>query len=804
MAERRRLIRLRDPNFEDLDLASQGASAIRREPIFTRNDRVTTTPLSSPTTTEAEPDIEPTTDAPAPVISLGNLASTTDPTIQPSIDAPVPIYSYVPNYENQTWSDSGNSQSSSELEDLSGFYENDSGDDFIVNDNKVLGTRDQVDRAFQDIETRERIRTAKVARGTRNKIRRATRSYRDVEGDETEKPFVIPDNYRYPKRRKANKFVEDKAYRDYRAQAEIERAASDQDEYESLLPLSVITDFGQRNDSTDEDSETDIEEESETDIESPINREDLRDPTYGDSDVENDPRNFDRCLVQTYRHLKDYQEIPARLAISKMNENRNALLIAMKTGTGKTLTGLFLIDSMMREEIRLNRPVTPWIILAPPTLLGKWQNDLLLENLCNVKDIKGTRVFRTLYQHVNKIKRRSQADFNRVSTLPGHYILVDEIHTFIPSSLVGEKEVSQTGSQTEEEKRKGIQTMELLTTTKGFFMMTATPIAGDVREYAYYHWMFHHKGRISEHEINQKGDEIASELQLPSSEATLRISRRWKRNIFCRLFPLSNLNTNTPMADERIAWCPFSQDEDRQYADPALRRNEINNFQFADIRKCNGRRKIQEIIEIIRAELRKSSETKILVLSAWTVDTLGIGKLKLEIDQHEDLKRITMDVSTKSNVETLRLLGEFNHPESVERIFLGGRKASTGLDFHGVTSVILMDPLWREVYTQQQIGRAVRTNSHRDITDPVIKGKVTVYHMLACRPNFLMRRGDQFIAPTKWFEELVRYDAEREKNNLPLRPDYTADQLIYTRARRKARLIDQYHRILELTRYDDI
>jgi len=43
-----------------------------------------------------------------------------------------------------------------------------------------------------------------------------------------------------------------------------------------------------------------------------------------------------------------------------------------------------------------------------------------------------------------------------------------------------------------------------------------------------------------------------------------------------------------------------------------------------------------------------------------------------------------------------------------------------------------------------------------------------------------------------------------KKNNLPLRPDYTADQLIYTRARRKARLIDQYHRILELTRYDDI
>ena len=468
-----------------------------------------------------------------------------------------------------------------------------------------------------------------------------------------------------------------------------------------------------------------------------------------------------------------------------------SMLMVYRTGSGKGFSSLYAMAQIFTHHQEMGGEMPPWLIVAPNAIKIQWEKNLLPENLFPVfRPIGNSRPLSILHKYREWIRVVTATQMMQTPDLEKYYILYDEAHDFrfttgdartsfdpqkvelrnkkkeqkrkekarqdrIERGLDPDPEEEPTDSKSEISPKRKLEILKHLAKAKKCIMLTATPAINFIGEIASF-------VAIIDREFDEIDDSLTDQEYEIEMHHTLRylfdqITNMDKDELTdllrCHVSFYNDVTDYVPTLIEERKLVQMNT-KCTKYAElitgSSARQNQAS---FS-----NTMNKMEKIASLIKKHLRHS-EAKILVHSSWVNNSKHVekdseGRIIIPPEVGGGLKKFSEYLdSDEINIPHFRTYDKtypqieemkeqfnrrdysLNRPEDdfeIPRVMLISDKLSVGVDFKGVTLIILMEADWSLKAEEQTIARAVRERAHNQM--PVgsrLKGQVLCYRFIS-------------------------------------------------------------------------
>lgn len=380
--------------------------------------------------------------------------------------------------------------------------------------------------------------------------------------------------------------------------------------------------------------------------------------------------------------LKPHQKNIINYAIDN-NDKIHRLFLFHSLGSGKTITSLslaFIYKILNKTEDKI-------VVVSPLSILQNF-----------TKEIKFLGIEENLFE-IHSYGRFLRKIQQETSYLKNKIVILDEIHNYRSNN-------------------KG--TNELIKATfpaKKVILLSATPIVNSVEDFSTI---------------------IAILNKITYSKAMYSLYKPWciKGKVSIYKVPLMELTLNYPQSKTHNVTLHMSDNYYKEYL--KIENQETDKLPSRYKEKdytafLNGlRRASNKITELspkfiwILDEYLKNPQ-KTLIYSFWKDS--GILEIK-EIFDKVKVKSEIIDGSV-SVANRQKIVEDYNNNKI--KILLITSAGSEGLDLKETRRVVILEPHWNNEKLNQVIGRAVRYNSHKNLSES--KRVVDIYHLILVKPK---------------------------------------------------------------------
>lgn len=382
--------------------------------------------------------------------------------------------------------------------------------------------------------------------------------------------------------------------------------------------------------------------------------------------------------------LKHHQKNIINYAIDN-NDNIHRLFLFHSLGSGKTITSITLafiykILNNVKDKI---------VIVAPLSIIQNF-----------TKEIKFLKLDENLYE-IHSYGKFLRKVHRETSYLENRIVILDEIHNYRSNN-------------------KG--TNELIKATfpaKKVILLTATPIVNSVEDFstiiAILNKITYSKAMYSLYKPNYIRQKV-SMYKVPITELTLNYPQ--SKTHYIKLY----------MTDNYYKEYIKVENQETDKLPPRYKEKDYTAF-------LNGlRRASNKIIELSPKfiwilDKYLTDPQKTLIYSFWKDS--GILEMK-ELFDKAKVKCEVIDGSVSVSRRN-EIVEEYNTNKI--KVLLITSAGAEGLDLKETRRVVILEPHWNNEKLNQVIGRAVRYNSHKELSES--KRQVDIYHLILIKPKLI-------------------------------------------------------------------
>jgi superfamily II DNA or RNA helicase len=394
-----------------------------------------------------------------------------------------------------------------------------------------------------------------------------------------------------------------------------------------------------------------------------------------------------------------------------LDDNHRGAIAAFSTGSGKTLTAIYLIDKLMEKDSSYNV-----IILTP--VKQNFENDMikygLSEKIMKRIDIMTSSKFRGAYpQGIVKCNSKT-------------ILIIDEVHNL--KTPVTEKEWGPPKIRRGRKYYKpAIAALKCSSKASKVLLLTATPVFNNEYDTVNLITMV-------------KGD------GLPVTQTVfkhiLSDDKKFEEFFSCVFLfhQTKHSDENYPSKKEHDILLQMTPYIFRKYKEIYEEKHEVDGFNnpvfYDGVRKAtnilldptgNELQKIYPLKCIWILDKIKKSKQKTVIYSTFIANGIEILQSALEKSRIKYLE-VKGDIK---EAERKKIVKEFNTDENVNVLFIT-KAGCEGLDLKGVRNIIIYESGWNRKSELQIIGRGVRFKSHLHL--PPAERHVDIYHLLLVPP----------------------------------------------------------------------
>jgi superfamily II DNA or RNA helicase len=379
--------------------------------------------------------------------------------------------------------------------------------------------------------------------------------------------------------------------------------------------------------------------------------------------------------------LKPHQEHVISFALKHVEEYHRFLLFH-SVGSGKTITSILMAYSLFRS-LNLDTKI---IIAAPVSILPNFTKEIAFLKLDpSIFDLN------TYYRFLSKLKKESDYATNCI-------VIIDEIHNFRSANVSSTTLI------------KGIRN------AKKVIMLSATPIINNIFDFspilAILNNVKYSKAADNLYNAEYLENKI-SVYKISDTELTMNYPKTKTKYIdlyMDRTYYTKYLHVEREEANKLP---PHFKNKDFTVFLNGLRRASNNLFTHSP--------KIDWIINHV------NGKTKTIVYSFWKNSGIYLIRDLLR-KKKVSVGLIEGSVSAKDRT---KIINDYNTNKL--SVLLISSAGSEGLDLKETRQVIILEPHWNNEKLKQVIGRAVRYNSHKDLSES--KKNVIVYYLILKKPK---------------------------------------------------------------------